>query len=55
MTRPRPIIYDKQSWIDTLMEHRRALFERVVAAFPELLQTKRSDVDMWRIRLGGRV
>ena len=53
MPRQRPIIYDKDGWQSALLDHRRRLFERVVAAFPTELKAKRTDVDIWRIRLSG--
>ena len=50
---PRPAMKDKEAWRLTVLEHRRALFERVIAEFPELLDTKRSQVEMLRIKLSG--
>jgi hypothetical protein len=47
----RPIIKDKTGWEIALLEHRRTLFERVVQNFPEVLKTKRTDVEIWRARL----
>lgn len=49
--RERPIIYDAQSWARVLMDYQRALFERLIAVYPELMQTRKSDVIMWRLRL----
>ena len=49
MTRPR--IHDARQWKQQILEHRRALLERVVAEFPELLATKRTSVEMLRYRL----
>ncbi len=46
-----PRLTDKEGWALTLLEHRRALFERVIAAFPEECAKKQSAVDIWRIRL----
>ncbi len=48
-----PTIHDLPSWHASLMEHRRALFERIVATYPHLLKTRRSDVETWRARLSG--
>ena len=48
-----PTVHDLPSWHAALMEHRRALFERIVAAYPDLLKTRRSDVETWRARLSG--
>ncbi len=53
MPRERPIIYDKEGWQIALLDHRRRLFERVVAAFHAELKGKRTDIDLWRIRLSG--
>ncbi len=47
----QPDIRDLQLWTQQLLEHRRVLFERVIAAFPQIATTRRSQVDMWRIRL----
>jgi hypothetical protein len=44
---------DKLGWQHQVLEHRRALFERVVEMFPDLLKTRRSDVEIWRIKLSG--
>jgi len=49
----QPMIHDLPSWHATLMEHRRALFERVVTTYPHLLKTRRSDIETWRARLSG--
>jgi hypothetical protein len=51
--RPPPTIHEYDAWKATLMEHRRALFERLVAAFPTELANRRSDLEQWRIRLSG--
>lgn len=50
---PRPVMKDQEAWRLAILEHRRALFERVVAEFPELMKTKRSQVDIMRIKLSG--
>ncbi len=44
---------DQEAWRLTVLEHRRALLERVVAEFPELLKTKRTQVDILRLKLSG--
>jgi hypothetical protein len=46
-----PTIKDRDSWVIQIMEHRRALFEKVVAAFPEETATKQSLIGMWRAKL----
>jgi hypothetical protein len=45
-----PTLTDKQTWMIQMLEHRRSLFERVLAAFPDA-QKKRTTVDHWRLRL----
>lgn len=50
---PRPLMKDQEAWRLAVLEHRRALFERVLAEFPELMKTKRSQVDIMRIKLSG--
>ena len=45
-----PQLKDKQSWMIQMLEHRRSLFERVLAAFPDALK-KRTTVDLWRLKL----
>lgn len=50
---PRPAIKDKKAWTIQILEHRRALLELLVSEFPEILTTRRSDVEIWRIRLSG--
>lgn len=47
----RPIIRDQAGWELLLLEHRRILFERVVQQFPDVLKTRRTDVEIWRARL----
>ena len=34
-----------------LLEHRRALLEKLIQLFPDVLKTHRSVVDLWRLRL----
>lgn len=46
-----PTIRDERLWTQQLLEHRRALFERVVAAFPHILKQQPSKVEFWRFRL----
>ena len=53
LSRTRPLMKDQEAWRLTVLEHRRALFERVIAEFPELMKTKRSQVDIMRIKLSG--
>ena len=50
---PRPVMKDYDAWNFVIMEHRRALLERLIAEFPELLETKRVYIDQWRVRLSG--
>lgn len=49
----RPRVRDLIGWQIQLMEHRRALFERLVVAFAPELRNKRTEVDLWRTRLSG--
>lgn len=49
-----PRVTDKASWMAAIMEHRRALFERLVAEFSAELGDKVVLVDLWRMRLGGK-
>ena len=48
-----PVIHEYDAWAAALLEHRRALFERLVAAFPTELRNRRSDVEQLRIQLSG--
>jgi hypothetical protein len=48
-----PVIHEYDAWRTILLEHRRALFERLVAAFPNELRNRRSDLEQLRIRLSG--
>jgi hypothetical protein len=48
-----PVIHEYDAWRAILLEHRRALFERLVAAFPNELRNRRSDLEQLRIRLSG--
>lgn len=47
----RPVLTDRDGWAFQLLEHRRALFERVIQAFPDIQKTKATQVDYWRIKL----
>jgi antirestriction protein len=49
----RPVIRDFQQWKQQILEHRRALLERVVAEFPQTLTTHRTAIEMLRGRLSG--
>ena len=49
----RPVVRDRRVWEMQLLEHRRALLERLVAEFPQILATQRSTLETWRIRLSG--
>jgi hypothetical protein len=42
---------DQPLWAQQILEHRRALFERVIAAFPHIIKLQPSKVDFWRLRL----
>jgi hypothetical protein len=48
-----PVIHDAKVWRAQILEHRRAMFERLIQEFPDLLNTKRSQVDHWRLLLSG--
>lgn len=50
----RPVIRDQLHWEQILFEHRRALFERFLEFYPELLRTHNTDVRVWRARLSGQ-
>jgi hypothetical protein len=50
---PRPLLRDPVLWSLTLHDHRRSLFERFLAAYPALLTTRRTDIEVWRARLSG--
>jgi uncharacterized coiled-coil protein SlyX len=49
----RPHIHDEQLWRQQLLEHRRALLERLIEEFPAVLATQRSKVEHWRTILSG--
>lgn len=48
---PPPVIKDSILWKQQLLEHRRALLERLISEFPEVLKTHRTQVDTLRIKL----
>jgi len=47
----QPRVKDNEGWRIVVLEHRRRLLERLIAAFPEVLTTKRSTVESYRNRL----
>lgn len=49
MTRPQ--LKDLTAWHIMLLTHRRILLERLIAEFPDVLNTQRSKVEYWRARL----
>jgi len=49
----RPVIKDLVGWQHQILDHRRALLERLIAEFPDILKTNRSVVEQWRIKLSG--
>jgi hypothetical protein len=49
----RPHIRDEPLWRQQLLEHRRALFERLIAEFPSIIESQRSKVEHWRTLLSG--
>ncbi len=49
----QPIIRDLEGWKSQIMEHRRALFERLVCEFTLELRGRQTEVDLWRILLSG--
>jgi hypothetical protein len=46
-----PIVKDAIAWRDMLLEHRRRLFERLLAEFPEVVKAQQTQVAIWRTRL----
>jgi hypothetical protein len=46
-----PRIKDYDGWTAAIMEHRRALLERVLQEYPTVKTQFRSQVDIWRLRL----
>lgn len=57
MPHQRPQVSDPTVWQQQLLEHRRTLLEIVIKEFPEVMKTKRTAVDLLRLRfqnaLGG--
>lgn len=47
----QPVLKDYTGWAAALMEHRRALFERVLQEYPTVKKQFPSQVDIWRFRL----
>lgn len=47
----KPHIKDYDGWATTLLEHRRALLERVLQEYPNVKKQFPSQVDFWRLRL----
>ncbi len=47
----RPILHNQEGWRIQLIEHRRMLFERVIAQFPIVMDTNPTKVLEWRITL----
>lgn len=46
-----PKMTDKESWSEQIIAHRRALLERVIKEFPEVLKKKKTAVDILRVSL----
>ena len=44
---------DPVVWQQIVLEHRRALLEKLVAEFPEIMKTQRTKIDSLRIKLSG--
>lgn len=51
MPLPTPQLQHRDLWNRQVIEHRRALFERVLAEFPDVAKARRNDVAVWRARL----
>lgn len=51
MNNGRPILQHQEGWRMQLIEHRRILFERVLAQFPNVMDTNPTKVLEWRITL----
>jgi hypothetical protein len=47
-----PLLHNHDGWQLQLLEHRAALLERLIREFPQVMTTHRSQIDMWRFRLG---
>ncbi len=54
MKNQRPQVKDLQEWQTALLEHRRALLEAVIEQFPDVMRTKRTQVDVLRFKLSGK-
>ena len=52
---PQPVAYDLAAWELALLEHRRALLERLLEEFPEVLTRHRSKIDIRRIKLNAGI
>lgn len=48
-----PTIHDLEGWQQAILEHRRALLERLLEEFPAVLKTHRTKIDLLRIKLSG--
>ena len=51
----RPQVSDLFGWQQQLLEHRRSLLEIVIREFPEVLKTRRTAVDLLRLRIQNAV
>lgn len=49
----QPTIRDLEGWKRQVMEHRRALFERLVTEFAGELRGRQTELDLWRILISG--
>jgi len=47
----QPRVKDKEAWCILVLEHRRRLLERLIAAFPQVLTTHRSAIESYRNKL----
>jgi hypothetical protein len=50
MPHQRPLVSDPVVWQQQLLEHRRSLLEIVIKEFPDVMKTKRTKVDLLRLR-----
>lgn len=50
MPHQRPLVSDLLVWQQQLLEHRRTLLEIVIKEFPEVMLTKRTTIDMLRLK-----
>ena len=55
MPPPRPVITDRPAWELALLEHRRALLERLLQEFPEVVASHRTKIDILRIKLSAGI